>query len=93
MNRRNKKRETPVYLTLKGERQRDAFDNARMSRLDYSFRETNPLDGLVSKNHYEILKYFIEQGADIKAPDEGETLIHVAAFMNRTNVLQYLVGE
>lgn len=58
-----------------------------------AFGNVTPLCTAISKGEFEIVKKFVEYGADVNEKSNGMTPLMIAARYNNVEILQYLISK
>ncbi|MFC2132793.1 ankyrin repeat domain-containing protein [Bacteroidota bacterium] len=61
---------------------------------EFSPLEFTPITDAIRTNNIEIIKFMVENGADLQVKSSlGETYLHFAAHLNRTELIEYLINK
>lgn len=96
----NKYKETPVFTATEYKQHSIVKYLAEERDADltiHNMNEANILYATVPTNDLPMMKYFLDEkkvALDVNSQDRfGNTLLHRAAFMNRTTIIEYLINE
>lgn len=67
--------------------------HANVTPIDFSSKTSTPLCVAISKGEIELVKKFIEYGADINEKSNGMTPLMVAARYNQTEIITFLISK
>jgi len=54
---------------------------------------SRPIHNAIDNNYLEIVKYLVENGADISVEREGKTLLDIATSHDLKDIVNYLKGK
>jgi len=87
---RSGKKEIVEFLISKGA----DIDRFAKNASEFAPFESSPVTEAVRFNHLDMVKMFVDHGADLnKVTSLGESYLHYAAFMNRPEIAEYLIDS